>query len=185
MLQEKWLCLRVCFFKDLFIYLFHVCEYTVTVFRHTRRGHQIPITDGCESLCGCWELNSGPLEEQPVFLTAEPSLQPKLVYFHFTNINFRKPPKTYPAIQLKILYRSHPLFIDKVYSYTLSFLVKPEILTKLMNVILHSSNLWPDGFTNWVHETLSNPPWSHSGMVSLHQHFLATWLCGRKGMNKN
>jgi hypothetical protein len=23
--------------------LFYVCEYTVTVFRHTRRGHQIPI----------------------------------------------------------------------------------------------------------------------------------------------
>ena len=28
------------FFK---IYLFHVCEYTVTVFRHTRRGHRIPL----------------------------------------------------------------------------------------------------------------------------------------------
>jgi hypothetical protein len=33
-----------------------------------------PITDGCEPPCGCWELNSGPLEES-VFLTAEPSLQ--------------------------------------------------------------------------------------------------------------
>jgi hypothetical protein len=26
--------------------------------------------------CGCWELNSGPLEEQSVLLTAEPSLHP-------------------------------------------------------------------------------------------------------------
>ena len=26
-----------------FIYLFYVCEYTVTVFRHTRRGHQISL----------------------------------------------------------------------------------------------------------------------------------------------
>jgi hypothetical protein len=34
-----------------------------------------PITDGCESPCGCWELNSGPLEEQSVLLIAEPSLQ--------------------------------------------------------------------------------------------------------------
>jgi hypothetical protein len=59
-----------------FIYLFHVCGYTVTVFRHTRRGHQIPLTDGCELPCGCWELNSRPLEEQPVFLTAKSSLQP-------------------------------------------------------------------------------------------------------------
>jgi hypothetical protein len=29
-------------------------------------GHQMPITDGCKSPCGCWELNSGPLEEQLV-----------------------------------------------------------------------------------------------------------------------
>ncbi|EDL89906.1 rCG56979 [Rattus norvegicus] len=34
-----------------------------------------PITDGCEPPCGCWELNSGPLEEQSVLLTAEQSLQ--------------------------------------------------------------------------------------------------------------
>jgi len=34
------------------------------------------ITDGCEPPCGCWELNSGPLEEQTVLLTAEPPLQP-------------------------------------------------------------------------------------------------------------
>jgi hypothetical protein len=26
----------------------------------------IPITDGLELPFGCWELNSGPLEEQPV-----------------------------------------------------------------------------------------------------------------------
>jgi hypothetical protein len=26
--------------------------------------------------CGCWELNLGPLEEQSVLLTSEPSLQP-------------------------------------------------------------------------------------------------------------
>ena len=34
-----------------------------------------PMTDGCELPCGCWDLNSGPLEEQSVLLTAEPSLQ--------------------------------------------------------------------------------------------------------------
>ena len=34
-----------------------------------------PIRDGCEPPCGCWELNSGSLEEQSVLLTAEPSLQ--------------------------------------------------------------------------------------------------------------
>ena len=30
------------------------------------------ISDGCEPPCGCWELNSGPLEEQAMLLTAEP-----------------------------------------------------------------------------------------------------------------
>jgi hypothetical protein len=37
------------------------------------------IMDGCEPPCGCWDLNSGPLEEQSVLLTTEPSLQP--LYF--------------------------------------------------------------------------------------------------------
>jgi hypothetical protein len=27
----------------------------------------------------CWELNLGPLEEQPVLLSAEPSLQPSFL----------------------------------------------------------------------------------------------------------
>ena len=36
-----------------------------------------PITDGCEPPCGCWELNTGPLEEKSVLLTAEPSLLPQ------------------------------------------------------------------------------------------------------------
>jgi len=37
---------------------------------------QDPITDGCQPPHGCWKLNSGPLEEQSVLLTSEPSLQP-------------------------------------------------------------------------------------------------------------
>jgi hypothetical protein len=31
------------FFNDLLIYLFHVYKYTLAVFRHTRRGHQMPL----------------------------------------------------------------------------------------------------------------------------------------------
>ena len=44
-----------------------------------RKGRQISavgVTDVWELPCGCWELNPGPLKEQPVLLTAEPSLQP-------------------------------------------------------------------------------------------------------------
>jgi hypothetical protein len=61
------------FFK---IYLFIIYKYSVAVFRHTRRGHQIPLQILVEPPCGWWDLNSGPLEEQSVLLTAEPPLQP-------------------------------------------------------------------------------------------------------------
>lgn len=36
----------------------------------------VELTDDCESLYVCWELNLIPLEEQPVFLFIEPSIQP-------------------------------------------------------------------------------------------------------------
>ncbi len=58
--------------KDLFI-IIH--KYTVADFRCTRRGHQISLWVVCEPPCGCWDLNSGPSEEQSVLLTTEPSLQ--------------------------------------------------------------------------------------------------------------
>jgi hypothetical protein len=60
------------FFKELFILFIWVhCHYLQT---HQKRKSD-GITDGCEPPCGCWEINSGPLEEQPVLLTTEPSLQ--------------------------------------------------------------------------------------------------------------
>ena len=34
------------------------------------------VTDGCELLGGCWEFNQDSLEEQPIFLITEQSLQP-------------------------------------------------------------------------------------------------------------
>jgi hypothetical protein len=36
--------------------------------------------DGCEPPCGCWDLNSGPSEEQSVFSLAEPSGQPISIF---------------------------------------------------------------------------------------------------------
>lgn len=35
------------------------------------------VTSGCGPLCGCWELNQGALEEQSMFLTTKPTLQPQ------------------------------------------------------------------------------------------------------------
>jgi hypothetical protein len=62
------------FFKKK-VYLFYVYGYTDAVFRHTRRGHLIPLqmVDDCEPPCGCWELNSGPLEEQAVLFLSQGS----------------------------------------------------------------------------------------------------------------
>jgi hypothetical protein len=37
--------------------------------------------DGCEPPCGCWDLNSGPLEEQSTLLTTEPAHQPLMCIF--------------------------------------------------------------------------------------------------------
>ena len=47
---------------------------------HQKRAADL-ITDGCESPCGFWELNSGPLEERSVLLTSEPSLQHSIFLF--------------------------------------------------------------------------------------------------------
>jgi hypothetical protein len=80
--------LLLCFplFKR-FTYLFYLYEYTVAI-RHTRRGQSDTITDGCKLPCDCWELNSGPLEEQPVLLPTESSLQSPWWLFFFVCLFF-------------------------------------------------------------------------------------------------
>jgi hypothetical protein len=61
---DSWsLCLSVCLFVCYFIY-----EYTGAVFKTHQKRASDPITDGWEPLYGCWELNSGPLEEQSLLL---------------------------------------------------------------------------------------------------------------------
>jgi hypothetical protein len=50
-----------------------------------------------EGIISLYRLNSDPLEEQPVLLTAEPSLQPPQVVFNgkkkvrFLHLNFKNP----------------------------------------------------------------------------------------------
>jgi hypothetical protein len=63
------------FFKRC-IYLFYLficvhCHFLQTY----QKNASDPVIDGCEPPCGCWELNSGPLEEQSVLLFPELSLQ--------------------------------------------------------------------------------------------------------------
>lgn len=50
---------------------------------------EIGVMDGCESPCGCWELNPGPLQDHQVLSTTEPSLWPLFFFLlFFTKDNF-------------------------------------------------------------------------------------------------
>jgi len=52
---------------------------------------RFPRTGGigsCELPCGCWELNQGPLVEQPVLLTTEPSVQSQPLQCLFCFVSF-------------------------------------------------------------------------------------------------
>ena len=57
------------------------------------RVSNLGVTDSCKLPCRCWELNSCPLEEPSVLLTAKPSISsPQLVIYellsqHMSNIN--------------------------------------------------------------------------------------------------
>jgi hypothetical protein len=64
------------FFLNIFkiIYLFCVSELHCSCLQTHQKRASDPFKDGCEPPCSCWELNSGPLEEQSVLLTAEPAL---------------------------------------------------------------------------------------------------------------
>jgi hypothetical protein len=75
---------RLFFFKFIYLYMSASSAYTPA-------WQTIPFMNGHELPCVCWELNSGPLEEQPVRLTAEPSLQPPafvilIVFLHFPTL---------------------------------------------------------------------------------------------------
>jgi hypothetical protein len=61
-------------------YLFMYMSALSSCLSACRGGHQIP-SDRCESPCGCWDLNTGTLEDQPMILTTEPSLQPQASTF--------------------------------------------------------------------------------------------------------
>jgi hypothetical protein len=66
---------NTCLHSFYYIYVHCSCLHT-----HQKRASDL-ITGGCEPPCGCWDLNSGPLEEQSVLLTTEPSLQPHMFAF--------------------------------------------------------------------------------------------------------
>jgi hypothetical protein len=75
------------------------------------------ITGGCETTCGCWDLNSGPLEEQSVLLPAESSHLPpcflflnKLLVLFFKTVSLCSPgcPGTHSVDQAGLELRDSP-----------------------------------------------------------------------------
>ena len=58
------------------IYSFYVWVHFHCLQTHQKRASD-PITDGHEPPCGCWELNSEPLEEQSMLLITDPFLRDK------------------------------------------------------------------------------------------------------------
>jgi hypothetical protein len=57
------------FFFKIYLFTYFKCALSTHTPACQKRASD-PITDGCEPPCGCWELNSGPLEEQSVLLTS-------------------------------------------------------------------------------------------------------------------
>jgi hypothetical protein len=58
-----------CFFFLLLLFLLLLLLllfYVSVLSLHTQKRESDPIIDSCEPPCGCWELDSGPLEEQSV-----------------------------------------------------------------------------------------------------------------------
>jgi hypothetical protein len=64
-----------------FIYLFIICKYTVAVFRHSRRGHQISLrmVVSHHVVAGIW--TSDLRKSSRVLLPTEPSHQPNITHF--------------------------------------------------------------------------------------------------------
>lgn len=64
----------------------NVCLQTICVqyLRRPEEGTIFPgvgVTGGCEQACRCWEFNRGLLEDEPLLLTAEPSVQSSLTSY--------------------------------------------------------------------------------------------------------
>jgi hypothetical protein len=63
------------------------------------------IIEGYELPCGCWKLNSEPLEEQSVLLTTEPSLQPQFQTSTHPHLSSSRRSKTKSSPLLKSWFR--------------------------------------------------------------------------------
>ncbi|KAL6083004.1 hypothetical protein STEG23_028004, partial [Scotinomys teguina] len=76
-----------------------------------------PITDGCELPCESWDLNPGPLEEQSVLLTAEPSLQPQEPKVNRRKAGVKRSAAEMCGSSFDLDYDFQRDYYDRMYSY--------------------------------------------------------------------
>jgi hypothetical protein len=110
-----------------------------------------PITDGCEPPCGCWVLNSGPLEEQSVLLPLIHLSSPSFNFvFVFVFLVFRDRvslyspgcPRTHFVDQAGLELRNPPASASQVLGLkvctttpSLNFLMKKKLNLELLGCL--------------------------------------------------
>ena len=115
------------------------------------------ITGSCELPHGCWKLNWGPLEEQPVTLTTEPSLQ---LWFSLTKATLfqnRCPGrKTLLSewVNMLLLILCFPHNQKKVWHWTnKTFIALPCVVLEKLSMTVESKQTWP-----WIPQAYSLSP---------------------------
>lgn len=82
------------------------------------------VRDNCEVLCGCLELNLGPLEEKPVLLTTKESLQPhQTIFLTFAHLDCFKNKSTASETEFLILMSLsiYPYIEDKCFFFSVDW----------------------------------------------------------------
>jgi hypothetical protein len=97
------------------------------------------ITDGCEPPCGCWDLNSGPSEEQSVLLTAESSLRPQTIYFDL--ILFSPSPNSSQILLTYLITQLHGFSLNNNNKIKLERKIRKKSVQKNANI--ESVLYWP------------------------------------------
>jgi hypothetical protein len=139
---------------------------------HQKRAPDL-IADGCEPPCGCWELNSGPLEEQSVLLTPEPSLQPTSLFFYRIPTCFASFPHAFLRAYLSYIFSTRVPKID-VCAWCGTGGARPDFILLKQDLIVKLWLIWNLLCTSGWPRTCRDPrAWAPcAGIKSVCQH---TW----------
>lgn len=83
-MYDSWYKRFICFyFMGISICLYVCVPHAFSAYRGQKK---VLVADGCELSLRCWESNPGPLQEQPVHLTMEPSFYSWSLVFWVTSL---------------------------------------------------------------------------------------------------